>query len=576
MHYIDVVDQFPVLALAATWLVVAVSLAGWGIAVGPLLLRWSGYVAMFGFGFMWVGLLVFTLVALTLDLLLPLGARVSTWLLVLVLTSGLVFGTVRVLRLHRESVRTRLRSGWWIALALAVVLLVYAGWALGEPGNYDTGLYHIGAINYSRDFPLVLGLANLHERFGFNSSMWPLSAWLGSIGWRGEEFRLVNGLLLMMMLLDTLVRVRRSRRGSVTPGTGIMIVGSVLVLGVLAQYPARLLASSAQDTAALILGIVAIAYLSDGLARRPWWKYSLNTTAMVVATAASISSALMRPLGWFFFAGLIAVALGSSLAGRAFRKSLRILGPVLVVGAVAGVVMGIRDARLSGWLFYPAGVVGFRVDWRFPDPSVSSDRITAWARTPFQDVETTLASSDWVVGWLGRLPTDWALPAVALLVGVASALWWGARRVGESVDGRGMVLALVPVAMLLVAWLATAPDPRFAWAGIVALGLVPLGFVAQRLPVSRILLGSGLFLGALVILASLRGSWQEWSWAATPPPRPALAEAALADGTSIVVPTATDQCWAAYPLCRPDYEDPAVETRGDGVADGFRPATNAP
>ena len=576
MHYIYVAGQFPVLALAATWLLIAAGLMGWGGVAGPLLLRWSRHAASPGVGFMWVGLLVFTLVALTLDLFLPLGARVSTWLLVLVLTSGLVLGTVRVLRLQRQSVSARLQSRWWIALVLAVVALVYAGWALGEPGNYDTGLYHIGAINYSRDFPLIPGLANLHERFGFNSSMWPLSAWLGSLGWHGEEFRLVNGALMMMMLLDTLVRVRRSQRGSVTPGTVIMIVGSVLVLGVLAQYPARLLAASAQDTAALILGIVSIAYLSDGLARRPWWAFPASSTAMVIAVAAVTSSALMRPLGWFLFAGLIVVAVGSSIVGKCPGTGLRILGPVVALGTVAGVVMGVRDARLSGWLLYPAGVVGFPVDWRFPDPSVSSDRITGWARTPFQDVDTTLSSSDWVIGWLQRLPTDWALPALGLVLIVALALWWGTRRADEGLDVRGMALALVPVAMFLLAWLLTAPDPRFAWAGIVSLGLVPLGFVAQRLPVSRILLGSGLFLVALVVLASLRGSWQEWSWAATPPPRPALTEAALADGTSIVVPIGTDQCWAVYPLCRPDYEDLAVERRGSGVGAGFRPATNAP
>ena len=243
---------------------------------------------------------------------------------------------------------------------------------------------------------------------------------------------------------------------------------------------------------------------------------------------------------------------------------------------MAGVVVAIRDVLLSGWLIYPAGLVGLPVDWRFPDPSISSDRITAWARTPFQDVEVTLASSQWLGGWLGRLPTDWSIPALGGLLVVAAFLWWRSRGHGNSWAPKGMLLTLVPVLVLLIAWFITAPDPRFAWAAIIGVGLVPVGFVATHLSMRTVLGGSVALFAVLLVIASLRGSWSQWSWAAVSPQEPTIQEAELADGTKVLVPVSGDQCWKTYPLCRPDYENFDVELRGTDIGAGFRPTTTVP
>ena len=569
------VGPFFVLALAMMWVVLAASLAGLGMLVVRSRSRSTRFSSRQFRQSLWVGLLLVTVVALLLGIVWPLGSGIALWVLLVLIGFGLLIATWQMVAAIRQC-GSAPSARWWICgVVLGILLLVCAGWALGEPTNYDTGLYHIGAINYARDFPTITGLANLHERFGFNSSMWPLSAWLGSLGWAGNEYRLVNGLLLTLLLADAALRLVGAKRTPVLPGTVITVLGSILVLGAMAQYPGRLLASSAQDSAALILGLVAVAYFSDAMARRRWWERPEARAALSVAVIAAISGALMRPLGWVLAAGIWTVALVVAALGREMLAAARSLAPVTVVAVLAGVLMGVRDYILSGWLLYPAGLIGFRVEWRYPDPSVSSDRIAAWARTPFQDVQSTLADSSWVGGWLQRLPTDWSIPALGALLGLAGLLWWLSRGRRDQWLWRGCVAALAPVALLLIAWFITAPDPRFAWAGIVGLGLVPVGFLAQDVPPTRLLFGAGAVLAALLVLASVRGSWEAWSWRAVAPPTAEIIDGELDDGTAVVMPTPGDQCWETYPFCRPQYESPAIERRGTGLADGFRPIPNA-
>ena len=60
-----------------------------------------------------------------------------------------------------------------MALAAAVVYLAVA--ALGPVTNYDSGLYHLGAIRYAADFATIPGLANLYFPFGYGNAEFPLA-----------------------------------------------------------------------------------------------------------------------------------------------------------------------------------------------------------------------------------------------------------------------------------------------------------------------------------------------------------------------------------------------------------------
>lgn len=55
--------------------------------------------------------------------------------------------------------------------------------------TYDTGLYYAQAIHWIESFGVVPGLANLHIRLGFNSTLFLLAAFLGFVGFGWQLYQ---------------------------------------------------------------------------------------------------------------------------------------------------------------------------------------------------------------------------------------------------------------------------------------------------------------------------------------------------------------------------------------------------
>ena len=534
--------------LALTWIVWWVASVGLGWFVSR---RRSRNVAILG----WIGLLVLTVTSLLLGLLVPLGAPVARIVAWLLLGIGLLCFAW---------------AGLWRCWRLLLVIAALAGLAAllssVAPSNFDLGLYHAGSIAYVREGGSVIGLANLHDRFGFSSSMWPLSAFLGLGLWDGGEFRLVNGLLLALLAADLLVRIRSGR--SRQPGTVVLTAGAVLLAGAVIQYPGRLIASSGQDWSVAVLMIVSAAYLVDALTH-PRRDY--------VVTVAVVSSALagaLRPTGWIYAIATVAVLVGFHARTSGWRVASRVVAPGVGIALALGVLTAVRDALTSGWLLFPASAFPLPVSWRYPDPTGTSQDITAWARTPFQDPAQTLADNSWISGWLTRLPADWAVFAL-LMLALVLAVWLIASPVARAAlaaERQVVVLALVPSVVVLIVWFVTAPDPRFAWGPLLLVVLIPLGFLVPTISRPRLWpVAVALVSIVIVSLAVARGSMLEVSLRLQPMPVVAVESGSLTDGTSVVIPVNGDQCWGEFPLCRPWYSSADVELRGETWQSGFQP-----
>lgn len=533
--------------LALTWI------SWWAASVGLGWLlsgRRSRDVGVLG----WFGLFLVTAVSMFVGLLLPLDApvaRIIAWLL-------LVIGVIAFMR-------AGMWRRWRLLILIAAITVTAALLSSVVPSNYDLGLYHAGSIAYVRDGGTVIGLANLHDRFGFSSSMWPMSALLGLGLWNGDEFRLVNGLLVALLFADVLGRVRagRARR----PATVVLTAGAVLLAGAVIQYPGRLIASSAQDWAMAVFVVVSATYLIGALTHR----------RRHVATVAILTSAMagaMRPTGWLLAVTTVAVLVWFNAHASNWRTACGVVAPGVVGGLALGTLTAVRDALTSGWLLFPAKFAPVPVAWRYPDPAGTSQAITAWARTPFQDPGVTFADSSWILGWVSRLPTDWAFFSalvllVVLLVWVVTSSAARAALIGHR---RLVALTLLPSMVVLVAWLITAPDPRFAWGPLLLIAVVPLGVLIPTIG-RHWVWPATIALGVLVIVAVAlaRGSVFDATLRLQPMPAAQVERSALGDGTPVVVPINGDQCWGVFPLCRPWYAGDDVELRGETWLDGFHP-----
>ncbi len=612
----------PSLAVLLTW---ALALA-WFCVVGA----WAGALARPAVGVLgavrvslWIGFGVVTAFVLAAGLIWPLrGSAAVAASIVLTVVAVAIWVLVRLRRGPVAAAGLVLTRSWWAVvpvLALVVVAVVAAHSVFGPVTNYDTGLYHLNAIQYAQDFPTIHGLANLHTRLGTNVSAFNLAAFGSNTFWGDDAFRLVAGLFVMTGFADVALRVldggaRTWRR----PGTYVLVLALAAAIPLLLHDPGYRIASPSPDTMAMVVTIVAGAYLVDALATR---EHAWTAVAIVVAALAAST----RTQLWVVFAMTAVVLLVSwALARRRHERpdlgsrALVVAGSVLAVAT--GVLMAVRDVILSGWLLFPASYLPMPVDWRVPKAAADSTRdwILSWARDTSVGPDKTLASWYWLGSWFTRtLEDNWVRAGLALLV-VGVIVWavaavagrrLGAGQADDQADkadqsptgGVGgwpvLVLALLPTLAGLGAWFFTAPDPRFAWGSLLLLGAIPAGLAFVRLRVLWPTFGDDrpgpagvIATGLLALVAVPYGVAQARAAgdltaaipteirtyeagpvtvvaAVAPLARPPIEAYRLGDGNDIGLTQGGDQCWAFTP-CMP-YPNDALRFRGPTLADGF-------
>src|ERR1022692_4150989 len=78
----------------------------------------------------------------------------------------LAFGVFSAIACRRQ-IRASLTWPAWVGLIGGFVI---AGWTLQSPSlTYDDGLYYLQTIKWIQEFPIVVGLGNLHGRLAYNS-----------------------------------------------------------------------------------------------------------------------------------------------------------------------------------------------------------------------------------------------------------------------------------------------------------------------------------------------------------------------------------------------------------------------
>ena len=120
----------------------------------------------------WVGLMG----AVTYLAVWNLGRPVNSvaWLVPMVVGGA---GWLVAMRKHTH----RIRSTSWLTVALGGVAAVWlANRSLLGPWEYDSGMYHLSAIDYASAFPTLPGLANLHSRRGAGVPHFLFTAFAGS------------------------------------------------------------------------------------------------------------------------------------------------------------------------------------------------------------------------------------------------------------------------------------------------------------------------------------------------------------------------------------------------------------
>lgn len=485
--------------------------------------------------------------------------------------------------LRRSLSRSNSLSLIVVGLLLGSVALASV-FATAEPMDADAGIYRMGSINYAAHFPVIPGLANIHDRFGFNSILWPVSALFENGLWAGNGFRIVTGLFFTLLIIDCILRVAVPRRRM--PGDFFLLIAVGFLGWVSLNDTGRWIPSPAQDVVAAALFMTAIAYLLDAVAH-PQWSTELGGACLMIGALAGAT----RPLGWLLVPPIVIVL---ACKARMCRVSISMIRrkPTLWFAAGATIalllVMLVRDAVISGWLFFPFDRLAIPVDWIAPKPTLTAEWITAYARLPGVDANIVLANSDWIRPWISSFANSRETRVLGLtLVAVLIPLTWLAGRRAWRESWSSILLCMFPPLIVACYWFVAAPDLRFGWGPLLGIAATPVAFLLANGAYPRVLmrtvfvvvLALGLMSNFLGGKFAVRGGERTSQVAnviglqvpleLANAPHVDVVEGHLADGTKVLF-ALHGGCYNTFPLCLLPDSGSRVKMRGEDISEGFQ------
>lgn len=544
-----------------TWVVVAFILVG----IGSLLLQ------RFTKDFLptdslWMGLAVSVGVLQLWNLAFPITISIT-----------LFFSCVGILGfvLNRSLLLTSWRAAWqhsrWLLLLGIAFTLLLALRSCGVCEHYDTGLYGAPAVRWIQTYPVVPGLANLHGRFGFNSSVFLCIAVLGRGPWKDLGFHLFTGFMLSAMWATILPACARVVRQVATSPADWFY--TILALPALFWTMRSRIVGTQTDEPATVVCLIAAGVLFEYLSKEDGsdqpkthsCRLVLATTLFSLAVAFKVSTIVFALLAWCLaFRGIW-------LLGQSARQRTKYLVAALALSLLILLSWCVRGIILSGYPFYPATIFGFPLAWKIP---LSAARwyaigVHSWGRmpdVPFRDTQGLHWLGDWLNHTIRNRPS-FQMPLVISLAGLIIALTDRFREKPHPVCP--WLSLLFPSIVGIIFWFAASPDLRFAqfaiWTAAATLGAWGIESLDIQLHRSR----RSLLLAALVLssiwcvislgwkepLLALRGVQQP-----PPLPKPTLILRHMLSGLAVYVPAQGEQCWDAPLPCTP-YFDPSLRLR---------------
>ena len=577
-------------AILLSWICLFVVTAGVGLVVrrwmaGQSLVNAEALLASF-----WLGQCLVVLAIQLLNF-----ARPVTWHLMAGLVTAGLFGISRHWKPLGRWIRSlgHTRSASWTIVALAIALVWAANRATGACTAFDSGVYHLQAMQWAESFPVIPGLGNLHSRLALNNSSLLYSALLDHGFWAGRVTHISNGVYVFAMICQIALRLfqfsngvtRRSARAifdiTLLAPTVALCLDSDYISSLTTDVPAGLTLFAA---ASMLLGIVTTDASDENCASR---NADLATLLPVLALAVSFK---LSSIVFAAFAGVIALCV---LARRDQWAAPRWTHCFALAVVLSGLLLGswlVRGVLLSGYPAYPSTVFSPGVAWRVPVEQAQAENawIRHFARTYYSAaaynvrpyVYTASLAGGWLRPWLRSLlttaPARWqvTIPVAVVVIAVVATL--GLRRPrppAPSAHGWLRWALLCPPLVGIAAWFVVAPRPVFGFAlfWILAALVVALrlesrleaggrarGFVAiaALITVLPVLLQAAdaairrgrnpvAVLGRALLVRPTPDAWSH------PTTAPDLEVFVTASGLALYVPRKANTCWTAPLPCTP-------------------------
>lgn len=427
----------------------------------------------------------------------------------------------------------------WIGLAAFLYITIRT--SLLPTLNNDSGLYYMQFMEWINNYAAVPGLANLHDRLGFNSHWHLLNAAFGT--------NHLNALLFTLMGLGGF----EAANSMITRKNMGYAVWALLPLTFFLLL--RFLTSTAPDLPATVIPMVYLTYL---IAERK--NSSLPLLVLLIAFACTIK----------LLSVLHVIAILPVVAWTLIKKDYKAIGLAVVAGLVVSVPWLARNVIQTGYLVFPMESLDlFNYDWKVPQELAANARknIDVHARFGSYDLSNYgKPMAEWFPVWMSaQSKTVLVFLGIAGINSVLMLLVSVFQLSKKRHTDQATINLFVSLTVLFsfVFWWMSGPNPRFIYG-------ITLFFFAYSLGALCVSFGFGKMLRFIPLISLIPLIWMFRVVKHEPEPkRPTEFNTMQAVEGTIFYPMGTDKCWD-YELPCANMDRTDLEFRGKSLGDGFR------
>lgn len=285
-------------------------------------------------------------------------------------------------------------KNWKFLMGVLFLALLALAISSYYPNHFDSGLYHVQSIKWINEYKVVPGLGNIHGRFGFNPSIFLLTALTSWGDWLKQELYTINFLtfLVMMIYLGKLFLMENK-------GEKLSLWSLFLLLSGIIMIRAKGLSTPSPDFIFIALSFFVFIRFLELI--RKGHKIKTGTYLVLIWSIAFILTVKLSAIPL----AILGIMLWYQFSKQESYNFLKLfLGGIIIL-----LPWLIRNVIITGWLVYPFPALDlFSFDWKIPleDVIIEKKIITGFARTFISGEELVAADlslRDWFPLWWNRI-----------------------------------------------------------------------------------------------------------------------------------------------------------------------------
>lgn len=477
MHSLLLIKTYSFVILS--WLYIFIVLTGLGIWLTKLF-KSQKFLSETLFSSFWIGFAVIIFILQIWNLFLKVDFKIFI-IISIIGISGIVFNFKNLWQLFIKSY-SRL---YYLYLAIIILLTIWLTHrAILPPLNPDSANYHMTAIKWINNYPVVPGLGNLFDRLAYNNSNFLYVAFLEAGFWLQKSSYVSNGILLLVLLSFMVLCIFKLFINK----TNFKYNNIFLILLSAPAFRESWLtnmSSPSPDLPVFLMGILLgyyfIKFIEDYKNREEDQTFILFMIIVIFSVGITIKLSFAV---FGFLTMIIAFILWIIKIKDKFIHFKKEFAISLIFPFLTIIPWIARGVILSGYPFYPVAFSPFNLDWKMSinDVALMNNIIKGWARLPGERYMDAIGNWHWLKEWiivniLHRL--ELILPILLIITGIILIIIFKNKLKEKATLSKYYWFFPVPLVFSIIYWFLSAPDPRFAgstlW--VLGIGILTISFI---------------------------------------------------------------------------------------------------